>query len=99
MEGDDLTKEFLVFGLKTGDTRLKLIPPPSVHLVLLLTLAKTIDSLTDERLVVCQLPAERHDVLMREVRHRFIAVDSVELAQNLAQLLVLLCEGTLLQTT
>lgn len=67
-----------------------------MHLVLLLHLPKAVDGLTDERLGIGHAAADRHDIVVREGRDALVGVDGIELGQDLAELLVLLGERTLL---
>ena len=67
-----------------------------MHFIFLLALPETVDGLADQDLRVGELPAERHDVLVGQRRHCLVVLDRVELAQDLAELLVLLGEGALL---
>ena len=90
------TKKLLVLRLKRGDPRFELVPSAHVHFILLLALPEAVDRLADEPLVIGQLPAERHDVLVAQRRHRRVVVDRVQLAEDLAQLLVLLGKRALL---
>ena len=92
-----LTKKLLILGLEGRDTGLELVPTALVHLILLLHLPETVDGLADQDLRVGELPAERHDVLVGQRRHRLVVLDRVELAQDLAELLVLLGECSLLE--